>query len=97
MSEARKPRAKARPKLDAPATAEVGVTPPPAARRRSRWGEYVTLAEENAGQWVKVGPFYKETATSAARRVGSLNAAAEVEVRIDDGGELAHVYIRIPA
>lgn len=93
----RKPRAAARPKLDIPAEVAVGETPPPAPRRRSRWAEYVGLAEQNAGQWVKVGPFYKETAASAGRRVASLNPSAEVEVRPDEDPTLGYVYIRIPA
>jgi hypothetical protein len=94
----RKSRAPARPALDIPTQVEVGVTPPPPPRRRSRWAEYVTVAEQNAGAWVKVGPFYKATAVSAARRVKDLNESAEVESRPDESdSELAFVYIRIPA
>lgn len=94
----RKPRAAARPTLDIPTTIEVGATPAAPPRRRSRWAEYVTVAEQNVGQWVKVGPFYKATAVSASRRVSGLNEAAEVEVRPDILDEtLAFVFIRIPA
>lgn len=94
----RKPRAPARPALDIPTQVEVGLAPPPPPRRRSRWAEYIAIAEKNPGEWVRVGPFYKATAVSAARRVRDLNESAEVESRpddIDDG--LAYVYIRIPA
>lgn len=94
----RKPKAPARPALDVPTAIEVGAAPAAPPRRRSRWAEYVGVAEQNAGEWVKVGPFYKATAVSAARRVRALNDTAEVEWRPDaDDAELAYVYIRIPA
>jgi hypothetical protein len=91
----RKPRGPNRPPLAATVSATVVEGIPDAPGRRTKWTSFIEQAQANAGQWVKVGPFYRDTAMGARHRL-SETPGLEVEVRHDDA-EISYVYLRASA
>jgi hypothetical protein len=91
----RKVRGPSRPPIAAAASASVvDEIPSGSAGRRTRWGEYLNLARDNAGRWVKVGPFYRDTAAGARTRLmAERHTGLDVQVRNIDA-EMSDVYLR---
>lgn len=88
----RKPRSPNRPPLNAEVQAEVVEAIPEATSRRTKWTGFIEVARANAGQWVKVGPFYRDTAMGARVRLNR-EVGLEAEVR-HDTDDISYVYLR---
>lgn len=94
----RKPRGPARPPLAQEPTAAVVDSIPAPTARRTKWTEYVELARSNAGQWVQVGPFYRDTAMSTRHRLLNDDSLTDIEVQVRHiDAETSNVFLRAVA
>lgn len=92
----RKPRAPSRPPLSAKVQAEPVDDLPANPGRRSPWKDFIAQARVlEEGRWLKVGPFYRDTAMSARSRYSGTPGYEDITVEIrHESDDLSYAYIQ---